>query len=55
MGDGHHSVNDMNYVIFQNEGLVDLRAVTSFGVSSKETSDAIGYFGTGLLLAMRHM
>jgi hypothetical protein len=39
-------------VTFQNDGLIDLRAVTTFGVSSKETSNPIGYFGTGLKYAV---
>ena len=34
-------------IIFENPGTVDLRAVTTFGVSVKESDNPIGYFGTG--------
>ena len=38
-----------NIVIsFVNEGTLDVRAITTFGVSSKEGENNIGYFGTGL-------
>lgn len=37
---------------FQNKGLLDLAAVTTFGVSVKEKEDAIGFFGTGLKYAI---
>ena len=42
----------MDSVLFQNQGLIDLRAIKTFGVSSKETSTPIGYFGTGLKYAI---
>lgn len=38
----------MTYVIFKNDGVIDRRAITIMGVSSKDTPNAIGYFGTGL-------
>jgi hypothetical protein len=38
-------------IIFQNKGLIDMRAVTTMGVSVKSDS-AIGYFGTGLKYAI---
>lgn len=38
-------------IIFQNRGLIDMRAVTTMGVSVKSES-AIGYFGTGLKYAL---
>lgn len=38
-------------IIFQNKGLIDMRAVTTMGVSVKSDS-AIGYFGTGLKYAL---
>lgn len=41
----------MNY-IFRNPGLIDPRSITTFGVSSKESSTPIGYFGTGLKYAI---
>ena len=39
-------------VTFQNKGLIDLRALKTFGVSAKESANAIGYFGTGLKYAL---
>jgi hypothetical protein len=39
-------------VSFQNTGLIDIRAVTTFGVSAKEGDSPIGYFGTGLKYAI---
>lgn len=39
-------------IIFQNPGLIDVRAITTFGVSVKETDSAIGKFGTGLKYAI---
>lgn len=42
----------MNSVSFQNAGLIDLRAVRTFGMSAKECSNPIGFFGTGLKYAI---
>ncbi|HEX2600090.1 MAG TPA: hypothetical protein VHL05_15025 [Terriglobales bacterium] len=42
----------MNTVSFQNRGLIDLRAVRTFGVSAKDCSNPIGFFGTGLKYAI---
>jgi hypothetical protein len=39
-------------LIFQNKGLIDLRSITTFGVSSKECKNPIGFFGTGLKYAL---
>lgn len=39
-------------IIFENEGLISKRSITTFGVSSKENESAIGYFGTGLKYAI---
>ena len=39
-------------VSFQNEGVLDVRAVTTFGVNVKDNDSAIGYFGTGLKYAI---
>ena len=39
-------------VFFQNSGLIDLRAVKTFGVSSKDAKSPIGEFGTGLKYAV---
>lgn len=41
-----------NIVSFRNRGLIDLRAVRTFGVSSKECDNPIGFFGTGLKYAI---
>ncbi len=40
------------YTIFQNKGLIDIRAIKTFGVSSKEGDSPIGFFGTGLKYAI---
>lgn len=39
-------------ISFQNNGLIDIAAVTTMGVSVKEGDGAIGYFGTGLKFAI---
>jgi len=40
-------------VVFQNEGLIDVRTINTFGVCVKEEgSSPIGYFGTGLKYAL---
>lgn len=39
-------------VTFKNEGLIDLRAISTFGASSKVGDSPIGYFGTGLKYAI---
>jgi hypothetical protein len=45
-------------IVFENNGVMDMRAVRTFGVSAKETTNPIGFFGTGLKYAiailMRH-
>jgi len=41
----------VNIVNFENNGLIDKRAITVMGVSSK-SGGAIGYFGTGLKYAI---
>lgn len=38
-------------IIFSNEGSLDIRALKTFGLSSKEGQDKIGRFGTGLKYA----
>jgi hypothetical protein len=42
------------FVVFRNRGLIDVRAITTFGVSAKDpcNSNPIGYFGTGLKYAI---
>lgn len=42
----------MAHVVFENPGLLDPKSITAFGVSSKEKSNAIGFFGTGLKYAL---
>lgn len=42
----------MSSVSFQNPGLIAMEAVTTMGVNVKETSTAIGFFGTGLKYAI---
>lgn len=42
----------MTYIIFENDGLIDLRSIKTFGVSVKENDSPIGYFGTGLKYAI---
>lgn len=42
----------MNTVSFINRGLIDLRAVRTFGMSAKETENPIGFFGTGFKYAV---
>lgn len=39
-------------IVFENEGEMDLRAVTTFGVNVKVIDSPIGYFGTGLKYAI---
>lgn len=39
-------------LVFQNDGLIDLRAVTLMGANVKEGPEPIGYFGTGLKYAI---
>lgn len=36
------------YILFRNPGVMDLRALKTFGVSVKATDNPIGMFGTGL-------
>jgi hypothetical protein len=42
----------MSFIVFKNPGVIDMRAVTSFGVSVKEGENPIGFFGTGLKYAL---
>ncbi len=39
-------------LLFENKGKIDMRTVTTFGVSVKEKQNAFGYFGTGLKYAI---
>lgn len=39
-------------IVFENDGVIDVRSITTFGVSSKDNENAIGYFGTGLKYAI---
>jgi hypothetical protein len=40
------------YAIFENNGLLDTRAFTAFGVNAKQGESPIGFFGTGLKYAL---
>jgi|SaaInl4_135m_RNA_FD_contig_21_2742075_length_3064_multi_9_in_0_out_0_7 hypothetical protein len=40
------------FVTFKNDGLIDMRAISTFGASSKEGDSPIGFFGTGLKYAI---
>lgn len=39
-------------VVFENEGKIDVRAITTIGVSVKDSNSAIGFFGSGLKYAI---
>lgn len=39
-------------VVFENDGVIDVRSMKTFGVSVKESTNPIGYFGTGLKYAI---
>lgn len=39
-------------IVFRNKGVIDVKSITTFGVSSKENPGAIGFFGTGLKYAI---
>jgi hypothetical protein len=39
-------------IVFTNPGVIDVRSVTTFGVSVKEGENPIGFFGTGLKYAI---
>lgn len=40
------------YVVFKNDGVLDIRMIKMFGVSVKENHNPIGFFGTGLKYAL---
>lgn len=42
----------MSHIVFRNRGTLDPRSITTFGTSSKTSTNAIGYFGTGLKYAI---
>jgi len=42
----------MKQVVFENDGLLDLSCIDTFGVSVKENENPIGQFGTGLKYAL---
>lgn len=39
-------------IVFENPGEIDIRSISTFGVSVKEGSNPIGFFGTGLKYAI---
>lgn len=42
----------MNAVAFRNMGVIDRRFINTFGVSAKEGTNPVGFFGTGLKYAI---
>lgn len=42
----------MKYVVFENSGELDVRALSTFGCSVKVTKNPIGFFGTGMKYAI---
>lgn len=42
----------MSTIQFRNPGVIDVRSITTFGVSVKEGENPIGFFGTGLKYAI---
>lgn len=42
-------------IVFENDGEIDIRSISTFGVSVKEGSNPIGFFGTGLKYAIAVM
>lgn len=42
----------MQTIVFENPGEIDLRSISTFGVSVKEGDNPIGFFGTGLKYAI---
>lgn len=42
----------MSLVVFKNKGVIDTRAIRTFGVSAKVNTNPIGFFGTGLKYAI---
>jgi len=45
-------LKNLKPIIFHNQGELDIRAVTTFGLSVKKNDNPIGYFGTGLKYAI---
>ena len=42
----------MNTVNFGNNGAIELAAITTMGISVKDSDNPIGFFGTGLKYAL---
>lgn len=42
----------MNTVYLENDGIIDLSAITTFGVNVKESENPFGFFGTGMKYAL---
>lgn len=42
----------MSAIVFTNSGEIDVRSISTFGVSVKESENPIGFFGTGLKYAI---
>ena len=39
-------------LVFRNPGLIPIEAITTMGINAKETNNPIGFFGTGLKIAI---
>lgn len=39
-------------IVFKNKGEIDVKSIVTFGISSKDSESAIGFFGTGLKYAI---
>jgi len=46
------STKESNVIVFENPGEIDIRSISTFGVSVKEGANPIGFFGTGLKYAI---
>ena len=42
----------MNTIYLENDGIIDLSAITTFGVNVKESDNPFGFFGTGMKYAL---
>ena len=47
-----HILDERGMIVFQNKGLIDPMAITTFGLNAKVGDSPIGQFGTGLKYAI---
>jgi len=45
-------MGNQHTITFQNKGLVDIRAITTIGISVKDNDNPIGQFGTGIKVSL---